>query len=137
MSLFKKKIDVRNPGDGKFTRLPHTFEIAYERQNLPDPASGNYSYETLGLVRFPPSGPSVAVRQPLNTLFSQMIAGFVVKLSGIPTTSGQLLGQPLYDPNAGYTRPTPMNIPATSDLNLPAQFDIPIGFNQPTPEKVR
>jgi hypothetical protein len=138
MAWFNKtKPNIRNSGDGKITRLPRGYEMAWERQSLPDPAAMNYSWETLGLVQFSPIGPSVAVRKPFSTLFPQLFSGFSVWLAGIPLTQGQVIGQPLYDPRSGFTRSIPMQIPSLVDMNIPVSINHPIGFNDPNPIRAR
>lgn len=138
MGIFKRrKPDIKNTGDARYMKLPRGYVQSWERQTLPDPAAQNYSWETLGLVPFSPIGPSVAVRHPYATVFPQMFAGFSVKLTGIPLTQGQIIGQPVYDPNAGFASRSAVPIPALVAMNIPMGTDHPIAFNDPTPDRIR
>lgn len=93
----KKKVSVKIPASGG--ELP--FQQVWKRKRLPGPGSGNYAFETLGLAAFTPSGPSVATRTPINPLAGgdQLYVMQAVGVDGIPTVAGQVISQPLFDPN--------------------------------------
>lgn len=74
-----------------------SYKAVFERKPMPDPGAQNYAWETLALPAFTPIGPgnvAIAMR-PLPfgppPLLTQQ--GAIVR--GIPTTAGQIIGQPL------------------------------------------
>lgn len=112
VNMFKRRKKVkREPADAPAGAFAHV----WERKKQPSPGAQNYAFESLGLVQFTPSGPSVAVREPIVPLQRgpQPVVGQSVITNGVPTVSGQLYGQPLFDPNAGYVAsPSPIiNVP--------------------------
>lgn len=82
----------------------HVFENKFPF-NFPQPGAQAYAFESLGLVEFSPIGPSGAVLEPLRLSLGvpQMFSGQAVVLQGIGIQSGQLISQPLIDPDAGST----------------------------------
>lgn len=100
--LFKKKRTVVIP------RKKGPFHLVWHKTHQPSPGVMNYAYETLALFPVTPAGPTVNVRQPhrFNPLQPlQPVVTNAVPVQGIPTTAGQIFGQPLFDPDTGhYTR---------------------------------
>lgn len=90
----RKKIDIARPGVAAFDRV-QGFAITYERQTLPDPGAGVYSYETLGLEPFSPIGAGVAVRSPTRFTQNPLYGVKSVPITGMPTVAGQLIHSPL------------------------------------------
>jgi hypothetical protein len=75
---------------------------------FPTPGAGSFAFESYGLVEFSPIGPSVAVAEPLAPLAGeQLYVGQAVVLQGIPLQAGQVMQQPLVDPQTGYANNTP------------------------------
>jgi hypothetical protein len=108
----------KNAGNVGFDGL---FHVAYERKSLPDPGAQVYAYESLGLVQFAPSGPSVFARDQVRSVSPQLYVFQQTLMAGIPIVSGQMVGQPLYDPNAGgYTQDPPGAISPLVPYNIPA-----------------
>ena len=71
---------------------------------MPSPGAMRYAWESLGLEQFTPIGPGVATRKPIVPLpgGDQPYVGLAVRLDGIPTVAGQVVGQPLYNPGQPY-----------------------------------
>lgn len=94
---FKKKYDIERSGIAAYERTT-TYELTYERQNLPDPGAGVYSYETLGLEPFTPIGPGVAVRRHIRETQTPLyVFAPSVPLTGMPTVAGQIQHVPLIE----------------------------------------
>ncbi len=95
---FKKKGRVvipRHAADSGYRQV-------WQRKRLPGPGAMNMAFETLQLAQFPVSGPSIAVRDKMSVIQPQQLAvEKSVSIAGIPTTAGQVLGQPLFDPKSG------------------------------------
>lgn len=89
------------------------FKIVYERKELPGYGSAQqYALESYGLPPFPPSGPSITVRQPLGPGTNAPLYHLhSVPLAGIPLQAGMLYGAPLFDPNnpGGFVGTGPVN----------------------------
>jgi hypothetical protein len=114
-----------DPGNVGFDERPGTFRVGYREVRQPDPGIGYHPYQSLALMEYPPSGPTVTVRHPLNTFFPQMVVGFGVQDASIAAggfVAGQVYGTPLFDPQSGYVGDpmgtqisplVPLNIPAT------------------------
>lgn len=102
MGLFNRKRVVTVP------RARGPFHLVWKKTRQPTPGVMNYAYESLALFPVTPAGPTVNVRQPHAFSPQQPMQPFAMNAvwtRGIPTTAGQLFGQPLYDPDAGqYTR---------------------------------
>lgn len=114
-----------DPGNAGFDERPGTFRVGYGRVPSPDPGTGYYTYQSLALMEYPPSGPSVTVRSPRNTLFQQMVSGFGVPtmpINGAGFIAGQIYGMPLFDPSLpGYASdPIGAQISSLVPLNVPA-----------------
>ncbi len=118
---FKRKARL-DPGNSGFNEDQGTFRIVYERKPMPDPGAQNYAYESLGLVAFPPAGPSITIRQPRETVFPQMYATHAIPQNGIPLVAGQIFGQPLFDPQSGGFANDPFggNVSPLVSYNVPA-----------------
>lgn len=102
MGLFRKRKTVVVP------REKGPFHLVWHKTTQPTPGVMGYAYESLALFPVTPAGPTVNVRQPhafdTRQPLQPMVAN-AVTTRGIPTTAGQLFGQPLYDPDAGqFTR---------------------------------
>lgn len=88
------------------------FRLVYERKELPGYGSvQQYALESYGLPPFPPSGPSITIREPLGPGTSAPLYTLQsVPLAGIPTQAGMLYGAPLFDPNLpGFVGTAPTN----------------------------
>lgn len=114
-----------DPGNAGFDERPGTFKIGYERVPSPDPGTGYFTYQSLALMEYPPSGPSVTVRSPLRTLSPQLVVGFGVPQAGIAAggfVAGQIYGAPLFDPTTpGYSSdPVGAQISPLVAFNIPA-----------------
>lgn len=100
-NLFRRKPKVveipRDPPEG-------LYQGVWEKKRQPSPGAQAYAWETLGLVQFVPSGPSITVRRGISVLpgAPQPAIGLAVPLNGVPLTAGQVVGQPLYDPAQGF-----------------------------------
>lgn len=99
--IFKRA--KRDPGNAGFDENPGTYRAVWEQKRLPDPGAQNFAWETLGLFQLAPSGPTVTNRDAIVPLSTPMYAYQSGMLLGTPLTAGQIVGQPLYDPNSGYT----------------------------------
>lgn len=90
----KRRIDIQR-SVGPFFRADG-YESVHQRQRVPDPGAGNYSWETLQMAQYPPSGPTVAIREQVRSIAPQaFVPNQAVTVAGIATTSGQLVHQPL------------------------------------------
>lgn len=99
-----------------------SFHIVYERKRMPDPGAQNYAYESLALLQFAPSGPSVAACQQIEPTEGQLYFAQGWRVAGIPTIAGQIITQPLYDPDApgsGFTRAMPTGYASAMQPNNP------------------
>jgi hypothetical protein len=73
----------------------------WTKKKLPTPGSGNYAFDTLGLVEFTPIGPSEFVRRELPGLQMPQvyITGQMLTTTGYGgLAAGQIINQPLLDP---------------------------------------
>lgn len=94
----RKVVEIpRDPPEG-------LYQGVWEKKRQPSPGAQAFAWETLSLAQFVPAGPSITVRQGIRPLAGteQPYVGQAVNLDGVPTTAGQMVGQPLYDPNNGY-----------------------------------
>jgi len=81
---------------------PLLFHQSWERKRLPGPGAMNYAYESQALAPFPVAGPTIAVRQPRAVFQGQQSMVLQsVSIAGVPTQAGQVLAQPLFDPQTG------------------------------------
>jgi hypothetical protein len=102
-----------------FTAYHRVWENKYP-QGFPSPGPQAYSWETLSLPQFSPIGPGIATRQPIKPFnVAQVYSLQSVWLQGIPTASGQMIMQPLYDPNAGYVSGQPEGGSLLASINVP------------------
>lgn len=109
LGFFRKKKKVveipRDPPDG-------LYQGVWEKKRQPSPGAQAYAWETLGLSQFTPIGPAVTTRvgiAPLPGTPQPYIRGKAVSLQGVPTTAGQIIGQPLFDPASGFVaNPMPL-----------------------------
>ena len=70
----------------------------------PTPGAMAYAYESLALVPYPPSGPSVATRTPIRPTSKPMYVMQSVPLAGYGgIVAGQMITQPLFNPYGGYS----------------------------------
>jgi hypothetical protein len=134
MTWFKRKAPPVDPnaGEGNYLNV-------WERKDMPDPGAQAYAWETLGLEPFSPIGPGVRTRIGIKPLFAQVYTEQAVILNGIPTTAGQIFGQPLFDPSApgsGYTMGLALPGSPLAALNIPANYNAPIAVNDPNPGKL-
>lgn len=72
--------------------------------NFPLPGAQGFGYESLGLVEFTPIGAGVPLQEQIRSVNPQLYVGQAVTLAGIPTQAGQMITQPLIDPQSGYAR---------------------------------
>lgn len=94
----KKVVEIpRDPPEG-------LYQGVWEKKRQPSPGAQAFAWETLSLAQFVPSGPSITVRQGFKPLpgTQQPYVGQAVNLDGVPIVAGQMVGQPLFDPNSGY-----------------------------------
>lgn len=100
--------------DARFT-VPG-FGLHYGNTTQPSPGAMAYAYEVLALPQFPPSGPTVATRRPINPTSKPMYvlqAVPAVSVSGFGgTVAGQLALAPLFNPYQGFSGIAPMEIHA-------------------------
>lgn len=108
-------------------------KMVWVRKELPSPGAMNYAYETLALAPQSEISGAVAQRQTLSLFAGKQVYKYQdAALQGIGTVSGQVISQPLYDPNSGYT-----NLPYVqnnSDLiaaNIVADRNGPRATNAP------
>jgi hypothetical protein len=68
-----------------------------------------YAYESLALVPFPPSGPSIATRHPINPTTPPLYALQSIPVAGYGgIVAGQMSQQPLFNPyGGGYSGDAP------------------------------
>jgi hypothetical protein len=84
--------------------FPGLYHGVHERKGQPDVGGAReYAWESLALAEFSPIGPSVAQREHwrVTAISGDWFPAQQLAQSGIPTQSGQLVGQPLFDPNGG------------------------------------
>lgn len=83
---------------------PGSYQGVWEKKRQPSPGAQAFAWETLSLAQFTPAGPSITVRQGFRVLSGadQPYVGQAVSLEGVPTTAGQVVGQPLFDPENGF-----------------------------------
>lgn len=95
MGLFRKKVraDLTSVTGPVFHIAG--YESVHQRQPLPDPGAGNYSWETLQLKQQTPIGPSVAARGQVKITGQQIYVRQGVTFAGLGTVQGQLINQPL------------------------------------------
>lgn len=86
---------------------PGMYQGVWERKRMPSPGAQRYAWQSLALAQFSPIGPSVSNRDAILPLsdFQQSYVAKAITLDGIPLTAGQIISQPLYDPDAGYGGP--------------------------------
>jgi hypothetical protein len=108
MGLFDRRVTKAGPQNAGFeeTLLGTAYKAVWRDKtaNLPDPGAQAFAYETLGLVAFPPSGPSIVANAWRMHAFysSPSVSRAAVRTIGIPTVAGQIFSQPLLDP---YNKP--------------------------------
>mgnify|MGYP001769282617 CR=1 FL=1 len=74
----------------------------FERQRMPDPGAQNYSYCTYALLPQTVIGTGFVPRAHINACQGGMFGQPLVKITGLGgIQTGQLYGQPLYDPSTG------------------------------------
>lgn len=78
---------------------PGTFKNVWEEKELPGPGTGNFAYETLSLFNLTPIGPGVRAREQIRSIGKQLYVLQSAPVVGVPLVAGQIVGQPLYNPN--------------------------------------
>jgi len=131
----RKRDDFFNQG---FQLEDGTYHAVWERKRMPDPGAQNYAWETYGLPPFTPIGTGIPTQQPLIATSEQVYTMQAVSLVGMPTVSGQILGQPLFDPNVpgGYASGMAHMISPLASLNIVASRPDPIAPNAVDPTRV-
>lgn len=82
------------------------YELAFEMQRMPDVGTRGTSWETLQLDPRPIFWTGIAPFKPIKAISNgptQLVAQQTIRVDGLPTVSGQIFQQPLYDPSSGYT----------------------------------
>lgn len=137
----KKDVNIVDPGATPFKTLPTPgYEQVWERKAMPDPGAQNYAFETLQLAPFTPIGPTERTRQPLVPTSPQIYVNYGALLSGMGTIAGQMVGQPLFDPNVpgnGYTSGNPNSYSPLAFMNIPADRSGPLPTNSTAPDRLR
>lgn len=107
MSFFRKKrpkVNVEPVTSGHIPRMlpPGVYEMAWEKQRVPDPGAMVYSWETLGLPQFSPVGAGRGILNVIRSTQQPMAFYHAVPLQGMPLVPGQIIFQPLVrgSPNA-------------------------------------
>jgi len=87
------------------------FELHYSNTVQPSAGAMAYALESLSLAPFPPSGPTIATRDPIRPTTRPMYALQSIPLVSLGgTVSGQMAMQPLFNPfGGGYSGPAPQN----------------------------
>jgi hypothetical protein len=111
------------------------YKAVWVEKELPSPRAMNFAYESLALAPESPISGAVAQRQQLSHFSAGQLYQFQTAwMDGIPTISGNIIGQPLYDPQSGYV--TLPRYEHTSDLvaaNIVADRVGPRPTNAPFP----
>lgn len=84
------------------------YSLEWTKRKQPSPGAMQYSFDTLALPPVSPISGAIAVRAPIIKPVNTAPQPYVMKhgiVIGIPTTSGGIVGQPLYDPTQGYVGP--------------------------------
>lgn len=95
---FRKK-EINGPQNAGFEDTPMgvVYRGVHEQKRMPDPGAQAYAWETLALPAYTPIGPgnhAISFRaMPLGPPPLMTQQGAIVR--GIPTTAGQIIGQPL------------------------------------------
>lgn len=129
-SVFTPQANVDN--DNNLFADQFGAKMVFRRKELPSPGAMNYAYETLALAPQSEISGAVAQRQQLSLFAAQVYKYQDIPLQGIGLVSGQVIGQPLFDPASGYTE-LPFN-GAHGDLmanNIVADRAGPRGMNAP------
>lgn len=133
----------RNPEDVvddppvRFRFATGTYHAVWENKAQPDGAGAyRYAWESLDLAQFSPIGPGTAVRrqiretQPGGYWFSSK----QVVENGIPTIAGQLLHEPLIDPERGYVPDgLTLGYPDAAGYNIPSERAPMTRYSDPNP----
>ena len=112
--MFSFRHQHRNKADGLQAAAANFsgagYSASYGATVQPSPGAMAYAYETLGLVAFPPSGPSIATRTPINPTATPLyVLQSIPMVSFGGTVSGQMVAQPLFNPyGGGYSGPSPV-----------------------------
>lgn len=138
---FRKKPAPEEPVETRFSfGGAGEYHAVFERKPQPDAAGGlAYAWESLALAEFSPIGPSVARRGHwlITAAAGEWFPAQQIPVNGIPTTAGQLGGQPLFDqsgPGDGFTPPDiSLGLPSTLRWNDVAQFGYQDRANDPNP----
>jgi len=112
------------------------YKMVWERKTLPGPGAMNYAYESLALPPQSPISGAVAQRQQLRPTAGQVYKYQDGLMIGVPMVAGQVIMQPLYDPNSGYVAGQPIGVSPRTAMNIPVQFPEPISSNNPFPTNI-
>lgn len=85
------------------------YSLEWTKRKQPSPGAMQYSFDTLALPPVSPISGAIAVRAPIIKPVNTAPQPYVTKhgiVIGIPTISGGIVGQPLYNPDAGYVGPS-------------------------------
>jgi hypothetical protein len=103
LSFFRREPPPQEIVPVKFD-FPGLYHGVHEVKRQPDAGGArNYAWESLALAEFTPIGPATMQREHwrVTAISGDWYPNQQLPIAGIPTQSGQLVGQPLYDPNAG------------------------------------
>lgn len=124
-----KWLQRNQDGDAnRFADLPQ-FKQVWERKPLPSPGAMNYAFETLSLPPFSPIDGAISNRGQLSLFqYGQLYQYQAVNTVGVPTVSGQVIMQPLFDPASGYSGPEAVALDPLVAMNIPIGFpsDVPM-----------
>ncbi len=102
LARFKAKVNPTADVDNNRFMDKWGYKQVWERKELPSPGAMNYAYETLALKPDSPISGAVAQRKTFSLFGPQVYKYQDAWLAGVPLVSGQIFGQPLYDPQSGY-----------------------------------
>lgn len=128
------KIRGRDADANGFIDVPG-YRAVWSEKQLPSPGAMNYAYESLGLSPTSPISSAVANRNQLAVVTAGNLYQPVqaLQVQGIPLVSGQVYGQPLFDPNGNYGGPAPFRGSPLISINDPIAHVTPIPTNAPFP----
>ena len=94
------RIEHFAPGPGQVDVL---YSPAWEQRPLIGIGdTPQYAYQTFQLAPFSPIGTGIQPNGFLNSLRPADLATYNWKPTGLPTVAGQMVHQPLFDPQTGY-----------------------------------
>ena len=96
MGFFRKKIVAPTPSSNPARFSPPGFyQLAWERQAMPDPGAEAFAWETLDLVKFNIVNSGFGQNRYQRLTNRPLYVGNASILTGIPTIGGTLALQPL------------------------------------------